>query len=114
MRYTSSMNRPGPHYHIRVGPEEISLFDGDPLAGPYLDIIYDDIDEAHDIMMRVIDGHIPDYLEQEEREEAYEYVEDVTTMLRLEESHGESYHIEELGFELTFSICSGCIPKGMN
>ncbi|MCA1799739.1 MAG: hypothetical protein LC650_00380 [Actinobacteria bacterium] len=115
MLYTDTMQTiTGIHYHLQVGPEEVRMYDEPPLAGPYVDIIYRDIDEAHEAAMHVVEGLLPEFLDQEEQDEAKEFAEAVTTAVKLKDTDGEAYFIEELGFEITFGVCSGCVPKGMN
>lgn len=109
------LTKQGVHYHLKVGPEFVRLYDEPVLmAGPYVDMIFDDLDKAHDAAMGVIEQLIPDYLDAEDVEESYEFSEQVAIAVKMQDTDGESWSVSELGHEIEFEICSGCRPKGMN
>lgn len=108
------LTKQGVHYHIRVGPEVVRLYDEPPLPGPYVDVIIDDLDDAHAMAMGTIEELLPDYLEQDDSEETYDFAEAVTTAVKMQETDHESWSVSELGHHLEFVICAGCQPAGMN
>lgn len=108
------LTKQGVHYHLKVGPEIVRLYDEPPLPGPYVDIIIDDLDTAHGTAMGIIEELLPDFMEQDDVEESYEFSEAVTTAVKMQETEFESWSVSELGHEFEFVICSGCQPAGMN
>lgn len=115
MLYTSDMQtKVGVHYHVTAGPDEVQLFNHRPLAGPFYDIILDDMDDAHSMFIELIEEHLPDYLDNDDREESYEYIEYMTDEVVNEEMVRADMGIEEVGLFFELIVCAQCVPKGMN
>lgn len=108
------LTKQGVHYHLRVGPDEVRLYDEPAMPGPYVDVIFDDIDDAHNATVGVVEELLPDYLDAEESDEAYEFSEQITTAVKLGDTDGEAWNVDDLGHAVEFRICAGCRPWGMN
>ena len=113
--YTVDMQtKVGVHYHIKVGPEQVRLFDYITYAGPYVDTIIEDMDEAHQTLINLIEEQLPDYLDEDDLYESYEYIEDMTEGINRGEMFSADMAVEQFGLEFQLTICSKCVPKGMN
>jgi len=104
----------GVHYHIKVGPEVVRLYDEPPMRGPYYDIIVDDLDVAHDMAIGIIEELLPEYLDEDDVDESYEYSDAVTLAVKMDETLGDAWSVNQLGHDIEFEICAGCQPAGMN
>jgi len=115
MLYTDSMKtKIGVHYHIRIGPEVVQLYNHPPLAGPYYDFTLDDMEVAHELFIRLVNEHLPEYLDEDDEYEMYEFIEYMSDEVQRGEMHEADMGVEELGFEFELTVCSHCVPKGMN
>lgn len=115
MLYTSDMQtKVGVHYHVTVGPPEVRLYNHRTLAGPYYDLIVDDMDAAHLMFVNLIDQHLPEYLDEDDKYESYEYLEYMTDEVIEEEMVRADIGIDELGLQFELIVCTQCVPKGMN
>lgn len=105
----------GIHYHIKVGPEMVTLYDmTEPMAGPYVDITIVDMDDAYYAMLKALDGHLDGYIDEDDEEELYEMLEYATRAVTMGETEAADLGVEHLCWEIELLVCNGCIPKGMN
>ena len=115
MLYNDTMQtKVGVHFHVRVGPDEVSLYDGEPLAGPYYDLIFSDLENAHKSIIGLIQLHLPEYLDDDEIEESYEYIEYILHEIEYGDLVNGHMGVDEFGLQFVLSVCTECVPKGMN
>lgn len=104
----------GVHYHVRVGPRIARLYDFRAYEGPYFDIVLDDMDDAHLMLINLVNEHLPEYLDEADFEESYEHIEYMTDEVASGEMAAADMGVRECGFEFELLVCSKCVPKGMN
>jgi hypothetical protein len=104
----------GLHYHIRVGPESVVLFERPPLAGPYYDIVFDDFTTAHDTFVDLVNSHWPDQLDDDDRVSSYEYFSDMLEYSEPEDLQDRGIDVDLDPLKFALQICSQCRPKGNN
>jgi len=115
MLYTDVMQtKVGVHFHVKVGPDEVSLYDSDVYAGPYYDVIFSDVSDAYSLIVNLIEIHLPGYLDDDEIEESREYLDYMLEEVERGELVSGNMGVGELGFEFELSVCGECVPKGMN
>lgn len=111
----------GVHYHLHAGPQQVALFDeylevfgSTTLQGPYYDILYDNVDGVHSAMNDIINSYVPGYLSEDDIEESYEYLEQMTSQVAYGDIEYVEISIEDFGMYFGIKVCNQCIPKGMN
>jgi hypothetical protein len=106
------LTKVGLHFHLKAGPDEVVMYDTMLLAGPYYDVIYDDLTEAHDFFVDIVNEHLPGQLDDEDRESSYEYLTDIAEYF--DEYDIEGIEVSKDGLYFGLSVCNQCVPKGMN
>jgi hypothetical protein len=106
--------RVGVHYHLRVGPDELRLYDTPALAGPYFDIVYNDLDSMCHAMVLAVNGHHEEYLDEDDAEHVLDVMRDATEEIERGNEHYASMDLELGPFEFEVAVCTRCMPKGMN
>ena len=114
MEYDYAATRIGQlHFHVRVGPDEVDDYNvlEVPYAGPYYDIIVDDVEDAACMWIDMIDTHLEGLLTEDEEDVLYE---DIIESAGWEEPGCFGFELSDLGFILRLDECYGCIPKHNN
>jgi hypothetical protein len=115
MRYTTDMQtKVGLHYHVRVGPPTVRLYDLQEYLGPFYDIVLDDMHDAHHMLVELVDRHLPEYFDEDDIYESLEYVEYMTDEVERGEMFSANIGVAESAFIFELIVCPECTPKGMN
>lgn len=113
----STLTRVGQqHFHLRFGPEQVDEYGilEQPFAGPYMDVIYDDVLTAGVQWIDCLLHYMPDFLDDEEIDILMQDFADYADVeADPEREIGISMEVE-YGIPLGIEECYGCVPKHTN
>lgn len=117
MEPDSTLTRVGQqHFHLRFGPEQVNEYGvlEEPFAGPYIDVIYDDVVKAGEKWIECILHYMPGFLDGEEISSLMEDFQDYADVEPYPDEEAGMFVEIEYGIPLGIEECYGCVPKHTN